>query len=399
MTNLIVVLEYERDGQWHIYDTLAGHPDHFLTTGIGPAASGATMNIDLGPQLAGASRTAASANWYLTKFDPRTRRHGLPLGWNLNANVTAANVHPLPVTSGTEGIKRNEPFSTTARSGSTAPSNQRNLSANLDESSSWGLWPVGGKNLVSPPSTTNPMTFTNVGDDDNIVRPADWYLNSTNNPIGSVANLANTSLRPVVLQRPFRSVSELGHVFRDNAWKSLSFFDETSGDSALLDLFSVGEEPVVTAGRLNSANTRSVILESILTGVSRSSDGANPLTGGEASTVSSAWFHYLTGNPVTNISEVADFISSSPDPVPAESGNRNLLKQRREVLAGALANVAQTRTWNLLIDVVAQIGRIPANSTGSQQFITEGERRQWVNIAIDRFTGKIIAQQTELGDL
>ncbi len=48
-----------------------------------------------------------------------------------------------------------------------------------------------------------------------------------------------------------------------------------------------------------------------------------------------------------------------------------------------------------MIDVVAQAGRYPPSSTTLTQFVVEGEKRYWLHIAIDRFTGAIIDQQLE----
>jgi hypothetical protein len=68
----------------------------------------------------------------------------------------------------------------------------------------------------------------------------------------------------------------------------------------------------------------------------------------------------------------------------------------------ALAEPADTRTWNLLIDLVVQAGRYPptAVQAGSipalSQFDVQGERRYWLHLAIDRYTGKVIDEQLEL---
>ena len=77
-------------------------------------------------------------------------------------------------------------------------------------------------------------------------------------------------------------------------------------------------------------------------------------------------------------------------------------KTQRESIARALGEADQTRTWNLLIDVIAQSGRYPPNVTANPQaadlpkFIVEGEQRYWVHVAIDRFTGQVIDKQIEV---
>ena len=69
--------------------------------------------------------------------------------------------------------------------------------------------------------------------------------------------------------------------------------------------------------------------------------------------------------------------------------------EARETIARALSEVVQTRTWGLLIDLVAQTGHYKPNATGLADFIVEGEKRYWLHIAIDRFDGTIVGQQLE----
>ncbi len=61
----------------------------------------------------------------------------------------------------------------------------------------------------------------------------------------------------------------------------------------------------------------------------------------------------------------------------------------------ALTDAGQTRTWNLMIDVIAQSGKYPPTANNLSQFVVEGEKRYWLHIAIDRFTGEVINQQLE----
>jgi hypothetical protein len=61
-------------------------------------------------------------------------------------------------------------------------------------------------------------------------------------------------------------------------------------------------------------------------------------------------------------------------------------KEQKQSIARALAEVGQTRTWNLFIDVIAQTGRYQPDSpdlTGSH-FVVEGEKRYWLHIALGR---------------
>jgi hypothetical protein len=60
--------------------------------------------------------------------------------------------------------------------------------------------------------------------------------------------------------------------------------------------------------------------------------------------------------------------------------------QQREAIARALAEVGGTRSWSLLVDVIAQTGKYKPNApdlTGSN-FVVEGEKRYWLHIALGR---------------
>ena len=70
-------------------------------------------------------------------------------------------------------------------------------------------------------------------------------------------------------------------------------------------------------------------------------------------------------------------------------------KTRLEAPIRALAGTMNTRTWNLLIDIIAQSGHLTPTATTLDNFVVEGEKRYWLHIAIDRYTGKIIDQQLE----
>ena len=72
--------------------------------------------------------------------------------------------------------------------------------------------------------------------------------------------------RPVMLNRPFRSVSELGYVFRDTPWKNLDFSLPESGDNALLDVFCINEDyrpDAVAAGRVDLNTKQAPVLQAL----------------------------------------------------------------------------------------------------------------------------------------
>jgi hypothetical protein len=240
-------------------------------------------------------------------------------------------------------------------------------------------------------------------------------------PIGSAQ-----ARRPVILDRPFRSVGELGYAFRDLPFKSVDFFSQSSGDAALLDLFSVSDEASISAGELDLSNTPARTLTAVMSGATKmeidaqyqtatydsisaypagfsASTGApNFMTSTEASIVASGLSNsFLTNGPLNNRSDLVTRL----DPIltalaaPTSSGGSGYLdyanKAYAEAPIRALSNIGNSRTWNLLIDIIAQAGQMSPTATSLDNFMVQGERRYWLHIAIDRYTGKIIDQQLE----
>src|SRR2546423_354513 len=112
-------------------------------------------------------------------------------------------------------------------------------------------------------------TRTGYADEDGIIRPADAaYPDPSVVTTGSSTPFytADLAYHPIVLNRPFRSVAELGYAFRDLPWKTLDVFTQNSADAGLLDVFSITDEPAMTAGRVNLNTQQAPVLQSILAG-------------------------------------------------------------------------------------------------------------------------------------
>lgn len=97
-------------------------------------------------------------------------------------------------------------------------------------------------------------------DPDDVIRRASGALSSTGGYYNSdeglpMANGNNkTTSRPVILNRPFRSVAEMGYTFRGTPWKNIAFFLPETGDAALLDLFCITAPPAISGGTLSSGS-------------------------------------------------------------------------------------------------------------------------------------------------
>ncbi len=224
------------------------------------------------------------------------------------------------------------------------------------------------------------------------------------------AATSQSESRPTVLNRPFLSVAELGHVFSGTPWKNLNFFTPESGDAGLLDVFCISEPPAnaLVAGKVDLNTRQEPVLQAIIAGSYKDTLSPSTTTStNTAATLASALIARTTGTatgPLMNISELVgkwtsgtNYDGFSTDLSTALTDATDQAIQRfREAPMRALAASGQTRVWNLMIDVVVQTGRYPQSATSPDQFLVEGEQRYWVHVAIDRLTGQVLDKQIEV---
>ncbi|PTX97555.1 hypothetical protein DB346_21430 [Verrucomicrobia bacterium LW23] len=264
---------------------------------------------------------------------------------------------------------------------------------------------------------------------DSIMRPADGNCDggvhpTINTVIGSgrkyLQNVLSTSAsaqalvstarledRPVMLDRPFQSVGEMAYAFRDMPWKTINFSSSVSAEAALFDLFCVTEssyEKPVLPGSVNLNSVRFPVLKALLAGTGRDSK-TSPAVVSDASAeqIATDFFDFVNATPMVHRSDAASAFykylednSKLPgvgsfakaEPYPAN-------KERNEAVARALGGATNTRTWNLMIDVIAQSGRYPKSASSLKDFYVTGEQRYWIHIAIDRFTGEVVDRYAE----
>jgi hypothetical protein len=200
--------------------------------------------------------------------------------------------------------------------------------------------------------------------------------------------------RPQILNRPFQSVAELGQVFRDQPWKTLDFTTAASPDAGLLDVFTLHDSPN-EAGK-TSLNTRyKFILTAILSNAIKCLAGTcvNPvITTAQRDAIVDAIFNITSVQPMIRKTDLLTQLANDPSVTTTLGGN----KEARELVMRAFSDAGQTRTWNLLIDVVGQSGRYPPNASTLAGFLVEGEQHYWVHVAIDRFTGQVVDKQIEV---
>ncbi|MEO7725071.1 MAG: hypothetical protein ABIU29_10390 [Chthoniobacterales bacterium] len=342
--------------------------------------------------------------------DPRTLRFGV---WGTDAN-----------SQGSTGIAKKQASYGAEDSVDLGPS------ANRIEQITWSK-PQGSAFTVNPnPSTSSPSdlslyatnastgTTNHYVDLDGVQRRGDWttdatgtgskvtimYASSKTNPPGTYQD------RPQVLNAILQSVAELGQVFRDQPWKTLNFTTTNSADAGLLDAFTLQDVPM-TAGR-TSLNTRQTpVLTAILSQAIENlaarqivgKTSTSPvITSADVSTIVNRLSALTAANPMVNKTELVTRLMEDTTISPSltsalwtKSATNPYNKESRETVIRAFSDSTQTRSWNLMIDVIAQSGRYPPTAGALKDFVVEGEKRYWLHIAIDRFTGEVIDQQLE----
>jgi hypothetical protein len=211
-----------------------------------------------------------------------------------------------------------------------------------------------------------------------------------------------------VMSHPFSNVGEFGYGMDTSTAgpPTLDFSPPHYSHAPVLDFFSYN--PVSSAypraGIVNLYTKNEPVLAAILARTLKTDTAANsnppspvisatPYAGSEAQTAAHRIVqetqNVLAGNtaygPVTQ-TDLTRAIAARLAAAAAQRTSGNLTEQE-QAIARALAEVGQTRTWNLFIDVIAQTGRYAPDATDITQankFIVEGEKRYWLHIALGR---------------
>ena len=267
----------------------------------------------------------------------------------------------------------------------------------LDATRGWtpGLGETGngGPPLGTFTQNITGTNFSSYQDADGVRRLADGgYATSTNGLPMVPGNLAS---RPVILNRPFRSVAELGHAFRGTPWKTIDFFTPESGDGALLDYFSIRDRtsapyPQMRAGTVSLNTPHAPVMAALLRGTARNavslSEGLNIQ---ESDEIAATLIAATRAAPLQSLASLPALAATAVNAdLPAAD---HPFKTRREVVVRALADSGSVRSWVFLIDIIAQSG----SRSNAGQFIPSGESRFWNQVAIDRPTATVIAHASE----
>ena len=188
-----------------------------------------------------------------------------------------------------------------------------------------------------------------------------------------------------------------------NPWKSLDFFSERSGDSALLDVFCISESPddAIVANRVSLNSASDAVIRAMLTeGLRRDAGGAGSsvpadrLSDAELTTIVTAIRTTRNAAPFLNRNELVTRVMAAL-PTPPTAGTSFTIKRQREAVIRALADVMETRNWNLMVDVIAQSGKLRPGGSTAADFIVEGESRTWDFFSLDRITATVLDQTSE----
>jgi PKD repeat protein len=387
---------------WVPYNRFVGIDDSasWITSAPLPVRDAAGTNG--APQAFSAAQLTAASTppAVYMKADPRATRFGI---FQIDTNLTTLNsrivLPPWP---------RNDPSVPNGFGGTVTTTWPGPVEHAPNRFSSAAYYPATFS--INGPTDARDTATTIYPDNDGVTRAADAIYPVAASHTGEstpYTTTPTTGYHPIMLNRPFRNVGELGYVFRDLPWKTLDFFSDKSADAGLLDIFTTNQAPTMAAGSVNlnttqAADLQTVFARAILDEIN--STTINPTGTGDtdAPTLASRVVSATNPNvnpaaiPIQNKSELLTRANLPTTILPPASNDNQAVKARREVVARAASCVSQTRVWNLLFDVVAQTGHFKPNATSLQNdFVAEGEEHYWVHVAIDRFTGQVLDKQIE----
>ena len=165
----------------------------------------------------------------------------------------------------------------------------------------------------------------------------------------------------IVLQRPFQNVGELGYAYNPVTGNTLDFRTSGSSDAALLDFFTYNTTDntatynlryPLRAGPVNINTRNSAVIAALLTGALQTWPPPGTGVPSSAATPAAASIAAATSTqPAMNRQDIARLAAAVTN---APFTNN---EETREAVVRALSDTTQTRTWGLLIDVIAQSGR------------------------------------------
>jgi hypothetical protein len=243
--------------------------------------------------------------------------------------------------------------------------------------------PIGSPSDTATPSPKNPYN---------------WITND-GTPTGT--KKTPPAFTPIVLNHGFTTVGDLGYGLKtESGFKRIDFhtWPQVAGslDAALLDFFTYNpvdhNYPRTSIVNLNTKHVPVVaaILQNALKKDVDVSPTPNPyptVSSTEATNAAQAIVNATTAQPALNRAEIARLTSVAASQIStAGFAAGEETEKVPEAIARALSEIGQTRTWNLLVDVIAQTGKYKPNAPDltASNFIVQGEKRYWLHIALGR---------------
>jgi hypothetical protein len=259
------------------------------------------------------------------------------------------------------------------------------------------------------PNYSTPAPFDPINGDDPWQGPCSSTQSGDNShrPCGAPTPITGQTQ---VISHAFATVGEFGYGINtsDANLPTLKFWDNSTTPpfqyAPVLDFFSYNPISSVypRAGIVNLYTKNAPVLAAILSRTFEKDIGPTPspsptpvVSAADAMTAANAIVaetqRVLAGSPTYGSVQQTDLTraiagrlsKAAVDALPSVFGTSD---ETKETVARALAEMGQTRTWNLFIDVIAQTGKYKPNApdlTGSN-FVVEGEKRYWLHIALGR---------------
>jgi len=243
--------------------------------------------------------------------------------------------------------------------------------------------------------------------------PYNWIID----PTTGLKKPQPSGFTPIVLNHPFSTVGDFGYGLRPeyatSRFKRLDF--HTANPNAnLFDFFTYNpvDHNYPRGGSVN-LNTKNVpVIAAILQSALKKDIDAVPTPNpyptvppAEATPAAQLIVNATTAQPALTRADIGRLTAAAAGAIStAGFAAGEETEKVPEVIARALSEIGQTRTWNLMIDVIAQTGKYApgtASITDSTKFVVEGEKRYWLHIALGRdlVSGSVDVLGTQLEEV
>ena len=252
-----------------------------------------------------------------------------------------------------------------------------------------GDFVLGWENVGGAGSDTDPTNPKN---------PYNWITND-----GTATGTKKpkpSGFTPIVLDHAFSNAGDLGYGLRPeyvpNRFQRVDFHTDNL-NASLLDFFTYNpvdhNYPRLGVVNLNTKHVP-VIAAVLQNALKKDIDTAslpNPfpvVSPSEATAAAQAIVNATNTQPALTRGDIGRLTAAAAGAIStAGFAAGEETEKVPEAIARALSEMVQARTWNLMIDVIAQTGRYTPDATDigqANKFIVEGEKRYWLHVALGR---------------